>query len=195
MEEQEAANSRHLGALLLLGPNPMRLALNVVALLLVTGQSATDQPYELKGEAPRITLKQFKANHKHVVCTNRSVHLTDCRVHDRVSLAGVDSLSDKFCMVAGCDGQGISANFVDGRLTRLAYGLGPGGASTVIKVFKSKFGEPTETNDAGTSATWKNSVGYLAVSETSIPESDGHRRYIQTSVVSASNDSGLSKDI
>jgi len=37
MEEQEAANSRHLGALLLLGPNPMRLALNVVALLLVTG--------------------------------------------------------------------------------------------------------------------------------------------------------------
>jgi len=51
MEEQEAANSRHLGALLLLGPNPMRLALNVVALLLVTGQSATDQPYELKGEA------------------------------------------------------------------------------------------------------------------------------------------------
>jgi len=31
----------------------MRLPLNVVALLLVTGQSATDQPYELKGEAPR----------------------------------------------------------------------------------------------------------------------------------------------
>ena len=173
----------------------MKFVLNLVALMLVTGQSATDQPYELKGEAPGMTLKQFKANHKHMGCTDRSVHLTDCRVHDRVSIAGVDSLSDRFCMVAGCDGQGISANFVDGRLTRLAYGLGPGGASTVIKALKSKFGEPTETNETGTSATWKNSVGYLAVSETSIPESGGHRRYIQTSVVSASNDSGLSKDI
>jgi hypothetical protein len=173
----------------------VKLALIFAALLLGAEQTTTDQPFELKGEAPGMTLKQFKANHKHAACTSRSVHLTDCRVHDRVSLAGVDSLSDKFCMVVGCDGQGISADFVDGRLTRLAYGLGPGGASTVIKVLKSKFGEPTETNETGTSATWRNSVGYLSVSETSIPGSDGHRRYIQTSVISASNDSGLGKDI
>src|SRR2546426_7112942 len=83
MGEQEAANSRYLGTLLPLRPNPMKFVLNLVALMLVTGQSATDQPYELKGEAPGMTLKQFKANHKHMGCTDRSVHLTDCRVHDR----------------------------------------------------------------------------------------------------------------
>jgi hypothetical protein len=158
----------------------MKLVLSCAALLLGAGQSTTDQPYELKGEAPGITLKQFKANHKHVECRNHGALLAECRVHDRVSLAGVDSLSDKFCAVVGCDGQGISASFADGRLTRLAYGLGPGRASTVIRALKSKFGEPAETNETGTSATWRNSVGYLSVSEASLPGSDGHQRYIQT---------------
>jgi tetrahydromethanopterin S-methyltransferase subunit H len=98
-------------------------------------------------------------------------------------------------MVAGCDGQGISASFVDSRLTSLTYGLGPGGASTVIETLKSKFGKPTEINETGTSATWRNSIGHLDVSEVSLPSGDGHRRYIQTSVVSALNGRGLSKDI
>jgi hypothetical protein len=160
-----------------------------------TTQSPTDQPFELKGEAPGMTLKQFKANHKHAACTNRGAHLTDCRVHDRVSLAGVDSLSDKVCMAVGCDGQGIFAKFVDGRLTLLSYGLGPGGAGTVIGVLKSKFGEPMETNKTGTSASWSNSAGSLSVSEVSLPGADGHPRYIQTSVISALKDNGISKDI
>ena len=175
----------------------MKLVLSFAAVLLGASQQATgDQPYELKGEAPGITLEQFKSNHKHARCVNRNAHLTDCNVRDRVSLAGVSSLSDKACELAGCDGQGIFANFVDGRLTRLTYGLAPGGASTIIGVLKSKFGEPTETNETGTSATWRNSVGHLSVSEVSLPGADGHpRRYVQTSVISASNDSGLSKDI
>jgi hypothetical protein len=175
--------------------NSVKLVLSLALFLLGAGQSTTDQPYELKGEAPGITLKQFKANHKHVACTNRGAHEIDCRVHDRVSFAGVNSLSDKFCMVAGCDGQGISASFVDSRLTSLTYGLGPGGASTVIETLKSKFGKPTEINETGTSATWRNSIGHLDVSEVSLPSGDGHRRYIQTSVVSALNDRGLNKDI
>jgi len=173
----------------------VKLVLSLALILFGTGQSTTDQPYELKGEAPGITLEQFKANHKHVGCINRTAHLTDCNVRDRVSLAGVGSLSDKACALVGCDAQGIFANFIDGRLTRLTYGLAPGGASTIIGVLKSKFGEPTETNKAGTSATWRNSVGYLDVSELSLSGADGHPRYIRTSVISASNDSGLSKDI
>ncbi len=194
MEEQEATDSGHLGSLLPLA-NSVKLVLTLVAFLLGAGRTTTDQPYELKGEAPGITLTQFKSNHQHVGCTNRNAHLTDCRVHDRVSLAGVDSLSEKVCMAVGCDGQGIFANFVDGRLTRLSYGLAPGGASIIIGVLKSKFGEPTETNETGTSATWRNSVGSLSVSEVSLPGADGHPRYIQTSVISALSDNGLNKDI
>jgi hypothetical protein len=173
----------------------VKLVLNLALILFGTGQLTTDQPYDLKGEAPGITLEQFKANHKHAGCINRTAHLTDCNVRDRVSLAGVGSLSDKACALVGCDGQGIFASFVDGRLTRLKYGLAPGGASTIIGVLKSKFGEPIETDKTGTSATWRNSVGNLSVSEVSLPGADGQRRYIQTSVISAANDSGLSKDI
>jgi hypothetical protein len=174
----------------------VKLILSLALILFGTGQLTTDQPYELKGDVPGITLEQFKANHKHIGCNNRTAHLTDCRVHERVSLAGVDSLSDKARALVGCEGQGIFANFVDGRLTRLTYGLAPGGASTIIGVLKSKFGEPTETDKTGTvSALWRNSVGNLSVSEVSLPGADGQRRYIQTIVISAANDSGLSKDI
>jgi hypothetical protein len=73
------------------------------------------------------------------------------------------------------------------------YGVNPASSKMIIEALKSKFGEPTETTDR--SATWRNSVGYLNVAETSIPGSDGHARNIATSVVSALNDRGQTKDI
>jgi hypothetical protein len=171
----------------------VKLALIFAALLLGASQSATDQPYELKGEAPGITLKQFKANHKHADCSNRTSHLTSCRVYDSVSFAGVGSLSSKGCLLTECSAQGIFGNFVDGQLVYLMYGVNPASSRTIIGALKSKFGEPTETTER--SATWKNSVGYLSVSETSIPGSDGRPRNIATSIVSALNDGGRTKDI
>ena len=49
----------------------------------------TDQPYELKGEAPGMTLKQFKANHRHADCSNPTSRQTLCRVYEDVSFAGM----------------------------------------------------------------------------------------------------------
>jgi hypothetical protein len=163
------------------------------ALLLGAQQSTTDQPYELKGEAPGMTLKQFKANHKHVECSNRTAHLTICRVYEGVSFAGVTSTTFKGCTLVECSAQGILANFVDDRLVYLVYGVNPASSKQIIGVLKTKFGEPTEASDK--SATWRNSVGYLYVSEIFVPGSDGHPRDVATNVVSALNDSGQAKDI
>jgi hypothetical protein len=171
----------------------VRLLLTFAVLLLGASQSTTEQPYELKGEAPGIMLEQFKENHKHATCSNHSAHLTSCRVYDGISFAGVGSVSSKGCLLVECSAQGIFANFVDGRLVYLMYGVNPASSKMIIEALKSKYGEPTET--AERSATWRNSIGYLYVSETSIPGSDGHARNIATSVVSALNDSGKSKDI
>lgn len=196
MEDQEAADSGHLGSLLPIQINAVKLVLSLGVLLLGAGQSTThptDQPYELEGEAPGISLKQFKANHKHAECSNRSSHLTGCRVYDGISFAAVDSLSSKGCMLVECSAQGIFASFVDDRLVYLMYGVNPASSKTIIEALKSKYGEQTET--AERSATWRNSVGYLYVSETSVPGSDRQARHIATSVVSAVNDSGKSKDI
>jgi len=156
-------------------------------------QATTDQPYELKGEAPGTTLKQFKTNHKHAECSNRTVHQTSCRVYEGVSFAGVTSTVFKGCALVECSAQGILANFVDGRLVYLMYGVNPAASKQIIGVLKTKFGEPAEATER--SATWRNSVAYLSVSETSITGSDGHVRNIATSVVSALNDSGQAKDI
>jgi hypothetical protein len=50
---------------------------------------SADQPYELKGEAPGMTLKQFRTGHKHAECSKQSATLTTCHVYDGVSFAGV----------------------------------------------------------------------------------------------------------
>ncbi len=171
----------------------MKPVLILVALLLGAEQSTTDQPYELKGEAPGTTLKEFKANHKHAECSNRTAHQSSCRVYEGVSFAGVTSISYKSCTLAECSAQGIFANFVDGRLVYLMYGVNPASSKTIIDALKAKFGEPSEATEK--SATWRNSVGYLYVSETSVPGSDGRPRNIATSIVSALNDKGQSKDI
>jgi hypothetical protein len=171
----------------------VKLAFILAALLVGAAQSSTDQPYDLKGEAPGTTLKQFKANHKHAECSNRTLRQTSCRVYEGVSFAGVTATTYRGCALLECSAQGISANFVDGRLVYLSYGVSPGSAKEIIGVLRTKFGEPTEATEK--SATWRNSAGYLLVSETFVPGADGHARDIATNIVSAVNDSGQSKDI
>lgn len=171
----------------------MKLAFILAALMLGAPQSATDQAYELKGEAPGTTLKQFKANHRHAECSSHTARQIACRVLEGVSFAGVTAATYKGCASLECSAQGISANFVDGRLVYLVYGVSPGSAQEIIVALKAKFGEPTETK--GESATWKNSVGYLFVSEVFVPGGDGSAKDIATNVISSVNDSGQRKDI
>ena len=171
----------------------MKLALILATLLLGALQSTTDRPYELKGEAPGTTLKQFKANHKHAECSNPTTRQTTCRVYDGVSFAGVTAIAYKGCALLECSAQGIFANFVDGRLVYLQCGVNPFSAKEIIGVLKAKFGAPTEATER--SATWRNSVGYLSVSETFVPRQDGPPQDIATNITSAVNDKGQGKDI
>lgn len=164
----------------------------VLVVLLGTSQS-TDRPYELKGEAPGMTLKQFRANHKGAECSNRTGRQTNCRVYDGVSFAGVTAMTYKGCTSLECSAQGISANFVDGRLVYLSYGVSPGASEEIIVTLKKKFGEPSESTKR--SATWRNSVGYLFVSETVVPGPDGSTKDVATNVASSLNDRGRDKDI
>lgn len=154
---------------------------------------ATDQPYELKGEAPGMTLKQFKTNHKHADCSNLTARKILCRVYDDVSFAGETAATFKHCATLECEAQGLSGTFVDGRLVYLMYGVTPGSWKDIIAVLKTKFGEPTEV--AEKSATWRNSVGYLYVSDTAVKDANGHLHALGTHIISALNDSGQSKDI
>jgi hypothetical protein len=164
----------------------------ILVVLLSTPQSI-DQPYELKGEAPGMTLKQFRANHKNAECSNRTARQTSCRVYDAVSFAGVTAMTHKGCALLECSAQGISANFIDGRLVYLSYGVSPGASEEIIETLKKKFGEPSESTKH--SATWRNSVGYLFVSETVVRGPGGSAKDIATGIASSLNDRGEGKDI
>src|SRR5580704_3233279 len=107
----------------------------LLVLILSTSRS-TDQPYELKGEAPGMTLKQFRANHKHAECSNATARQTRCRVYDGVSFAGVVAMSFKGCALPECDAQGITASFFDGRLVDLSYGVAPFSSGEIISALK-----------------------------------------------------------
>jgi hypothetical protein len=165
----------------------------VVATILVFNAylPQSDQPYELKGEAPGMTLKQFKSNHKHSDCLRRSETLTNCHVNAGVSYAGVPAQTFKGCATEECTFQGIFADFVDGRMVRLRYDVSLGSAEEIITSLRGKYGEPAEATK--TSATWKNSVGYLRVSNVWGPP--GHPLDSYTEIVSALNDAGRSADI
>jgi hypothetical protein len=73
------------------------------------------------------------------------------------------------------------------------YGVTPGSQKEIIEILKTKFGEPTEV--AAKSATWRNSVGYLYVSDSGVRDAGGSLHALGTSIVSALKDSGQSKDI
>jgi len=174
----------------------MKLLVAIVALLLGVPQSA-DQPYELKGDVPGMTLNQFKANHKHAMfCQRPSSTVTKCHVYQGVSFAGVEGNSSKSCGVPGCVFQGIFADFVDDRLVRLRYGVSMGSAAKIIVALKQKYGEPSkvaEKSGAISGATWRNSVGYLSVSDSWAPPSLPLDSY--TDITSGLNDAGEGKDI
>lgn len=160
---------------------------------------STDQPYELKGEAPGMTLKAFKSNHKHAECSRQSATLTRCHVYDGVSFAGVAANTFIGCTTPECAFQGMFTDFVDDRMVRLRYAVSMGSANTVIAALKNKYGEPTKStenpNMPGTlsSATWKNAVGHLSVSDTWAPSGRPLESY--TDITSAFNDAGEGKDI
>jgi hypothetical protein len=171
----------------------IRLLCIIAALLCSVAQSATDQPYELKGESPGMTLMQFKSNHKHAECSNRTSNRISCRVDDGISFAGITAMTHKGCATLECSAQGIFANFVDERMVSLSYGVAPGHSGEIIEALKKKFGEPKESTEH--SATWRNSVGYLLVSETVVPSPDGSKQDIATLITSSLNDGGGGKDI
>jgi hypothetical protein len=163
----------------------------IFVLLLTTSQS-TDQPYELKGEAPGMTLKQFKVNHKHTECSNPTARQTHCRVYDGVSFAGSAAWSFKGCTVPECSHQGIFADFVDDQLVTLAYGVPPF-PDQVIAALKKKFGEPSES--ANGTVVWRNSVGYLSVGPDIGHGPNGAGLPLALRITSSLNDRGESKDI
>jgi hypothetical protein len=165
----------------------------MLILLLLSASRLADQPYELKGEAPGMTLKQFRANHKHAECSERTAHQTNCRVYDGVSFAGVTAMTYKGCSLPECDAQGIFADFVDGRLVYLSYGVSPFNAPEIVATLTKKFGEPNESTKPA--AIWRNSVGYLSVSELVVPGPNGSKKYIATRIDSSLNDRGEGKDI
>ena len=171
----------------------MKPMLILLAIILSSVPQSSDQPYELKGESPGMTLKQFKAEHRRAECVARTAHRTDCRVYEGVSFAGITAMTYKGCTLLECSAQGIFANFVDDRLFYLMYGVTPGSSRLIIETLKKKFGEPNDSSEQST--TCKNSIGYLNVSEAVVPGSDGSVKHIATSVVSALNDKGEGKDI
>src|ERR1043166_6212800 len=122
---------------------PVKLSFILAVLLLGTPQSASDQPYELKGEAPGMMLKQFKSNHKHADCTKQSETLVHCHIWNDVSFGGVEAMTFKGCPTLECIYQGIFADFVDGRMIRLRYAVSAGSARKNISALKKKNTEPT----------------------------------------------------
>jgi hypothetical protein len=147
----------------------------------ISRAQSSDRAYELKGETPGITtLKEFKKNHRHADCTNRTTNRTACRVYDGVSFAGSNALTFKGCGDLQCVAQGIAADFVDGTLVSLTYGVMLGGE--VVASLKAKYGEPARQGDL---FSWKNSIGSLTVSTSGLT----------TSITSSLNNKGEKNDI
>ena len=164
------------------------LAMILLFLFFNSPQSASDKPYELKGETPGITsLKQFKSNHKHSDCTKRSETLVGCHVAGDVSFAGVPACNSS----PECAYQGIFAEFVGERMVRLRYVVSIGSVNKIIAALTAKYGEPTKSTP--TSAKWKNSVGTLDVGDfNGLPNES---LAMHTHIESALNDQSESKDI
>jgi hypothetical protein len=157
----------------------------VTAFVFSLPQSAsTDSAYELKGEAPGMTLKQFKSNHRHADCSRQSTAVAKCHVSDGVSFAGVPAHR-----AVGMY-QGIFADFIDDRMVRLEYSVSLGSAGKIILALKDKYGDPIESTKS--SATWKNAVGSLHVFEFWEASNPVNSRTVITSEL---NNNAGSKDI
>jgi hypothetical protein len=160
------------------------LGLTLMSTCVVAAQVKTgDVAYELKGETPgTTTLKEFKKNHRHPDCTSHTEHQTTCRIYEGVSFAGQPAHNFKGCTdLLNCGGQGINAEFVDGVMVSLTYGVMAG--PDILPALRSKYGEPTMRT--GEYCEWKNSVGKLSIGTSGLT----------TSITSSLNDKGAKRDI
>jgi hypothetical protein len=178
----------------------MRIALLLAALLAWVTSAPTDAPYELKGEAPGMTLEKFKANHPDADCQKRTARIDACFIYEGVSFAGVEALSNKSCKdaVVGdgrdyCLYQGINAEFFDGRMTRLMYGVAPGSMLTIVEALKKKYGKPYSEREGW--VIWTNSVSTLTVASQKRKMRDGATQEVATVIMTYLNDKGSDKDI
>jgi len=165
----------------------------LVGLLLIGWLQTTAKPFDLKGETPgTTTLKEFKRNHKpqHVECSNQVPRVTDCHVFYDVSFAGVVAHTFKGCGDIECDNQGIFAKFNDGLMVELRYGVAPFQDDVVLAALKAKFGDPD--SQAGSTYTWKNSVGTLTLEPWKAINSP---RFVGLMITSKLNDGSLRDDI
>jgi hypothetical protein len=154
-----------------------------LAFLTVAAPQLTDRGYELKGETPGITtLKEFKKNHQHPDCEVRTARQTSCRVYEGVSFAGARALVFKGCMDRQCGTQGIFAEFFDGVLVKLTYGVME--TDDVVPLLKAKYGDPT---CEGETCSWHNSIGSLTVFHS--------QSTLTTTVTSELHDKGAKSDI
>ncbi len=160
----------------------MKLLLSI--LLFLGSAQASDRPYELKGDTPGMTLRQFKSNHLRTECGKETVHQIGCTVDDVVSFAGFQGVKFKSCVKPWCVGQGIMAQFVDGRLVYVSYGVQYGALDKIVEALKTKYGPPTSTGE--NNAQWQNSVGYLAVMQIATTQPDGNT-VGYTAIISALN--------
>jgi hypothetical protein len=84
-------------------------------------------------------------------------------------------------------------------MIRLRYAVTLGSANQIIEALRKKYGDPaTSTQNPNVSgwlsgATWKNSAGYLTVSDAWAPADRPLESY--TDITSGLKDSGESKDI
>ena len=98
-----------------------------------------------------MTLEEFKKNHPDAYCSGDTED-ADCHVYEGVSFAGVKATSDNSCrdfktgtnhpIPDYCHAQGMRAEFADGKMVSLSYGVAKGMLPTVIEALKKQYGKP-----------------------------------------------------
>jgi hypothetical protein len=165
--------------------NPMTLVLLLAALLFpqAPAPANANTAYDLNGEAPGMTLKQFKSDHTDADCTRRKGEVT-CRVMNEVSLSGMESLAYEGCRLPECEAQGLTARFSGDKLVSITYGVS-GSYIEMVKLLKERFGPPADEDSETTK--WQNSVGYLTATKTLFHAGDGSIQFAGVRVISALN--------
>ncbi len=90
-----------------------------------------------------MTLEEFKKNHPDAYCGGDTED-ADCHVYEGVSFAGVKATSDNSCrdfktgtnhpIPDYCHAQGMRAEFADGKMVSLSYGVAKGMLPTVLDI-------------------------------------------------------------
>ena len=161
----------------------MTLVLLLAALLFPQSQAPANTAYDLNGEAPGMSLKQFRLDHSDADCSHRAGDVT-CRVLNEVSLAGMESLTYEGCRLPECEAQGLTAKFSGDKMVSIAYGVS-GSFIEMVKLLKGQFGAPVDEDSE--TAKWQNAVGYLTATKTVFHAGDGSVQFAGVRVVSALN--------